>query len=33
MKIVKVGIIGYGKMGQIYSKEIKKLKKFKVENI
>jgi predicted dehydrogenase len=33
MKTVKVGIIGYGKMGQIYSKEIKKLKKFKVENI
>lgn len=33
MKFFNVGIIGYGKMGRIYAKEIKKQKKFKLIDI
>lgn len=33
MKIFYVGIIGYGKMGKIYSNEIKKIKSFKIVDI
>jgi hypothetical protein len=33
MKIFYVGIIGYGKMGKIYAKEIKKKKFFKIIDI
>ena len=33
MKIFNVGLIGYGKMGKIYAKEIKKKKEFKIVDI
>ena len=33
MKIFYVGLIGYGKMGKIYEKEIKKIKGFKIVEI
>jgi len=33
MKIINVGIIGYGKMGKIYSKEIYKQKNFRITDI
>jgi hypothetical protein len=33
MKTFNVGLIGYGKMGKIYAKEIKKKKEFKIVDI
>jgi len=33
MKIFNVGLIGYGKMGKIYAKEIKKKKEFQIVDI
>ena len=33
MKTFNVGLIGYGKMGKIYTKEIKKKKEFKIVDI
>ena len=33
MKIINVGLIGYGKMGKIFAKEIKRKKKFILKKI
>jgi prephenate dehydrogenase len=33
MKTFNVGLVGFGKMGKIYAKEIKKKKEFKIVDI
>ena len=33
MKILKVGLVGYGKMGKIYTKEINNNKNYKIVKV